>query len=256
VTTTGLLTDQVVLEQKRYWRNPAAAVFTFAFPVFFLIIFASINSGASVTSLGKINFNQYYVPSIIAYGVMSACYVNVGIAICFRRDTGLLKRLRGTPLPPWAFVVGLVGSAYIVSAILVVITTAIGVVFYDVTLYPGRFLALAVALLVGAACFAALGVAVSTVVPNADAAPAIVNAAFFPIVFLSGTFFPIPAGSWLTKVANVFPVRHFIQAVFATFDPRRVGSSFAWRHLAVMAVWGAVGAVFAARRFKWEPRRR
>ena len=100
----------------------------------------------------------------------------------------------------------------------------------------------------------ALGVAIASLVPNADAGPAIVNAIFFPLVFLSGTFFPVSPDSVLARIADFFPVRPFLQATFATFDPLEVGSRLHWGDLAVVAAWGLAAGVVAVRRFRWEPR--
>jgi ABC-2 type transport system permease protein len=113
---------------------------------------------------------------------------------------------------------------------------------------------LVLVLVVGAASFSAIGVALAAIVPNADAAPAIVNAVFFPLVFLSGTFFPVDPDSVLAKIAGVFPVRPFLQATFATFDPLHTGSRLQWDDLAVVAAWGIFAAFVAVRRFRWEPR--
>ena len=124
-----------------------------------------------------------------AFGVISACYTNLAIALSFRRDSGVLKRVRGTPLPPWVFMAGNIGSSLIVSALLVALTTLAGVLFYGVV-FPGRWVALVLTLAVGAFCFCALGLAMTTVIPTATASPAIVNGVLFPILFISGTFFP------------------------------------------------------------------
>jgi ABC-2 type transport system permease protein len=251
-----LAADQVVLEQKRFWRNPASAVFTFMFPIFFLVIFGSLNTATQIGSLGGIDFNQFFTPNIVAFGVMSACWVNLGINLPFRRDTGLLKRIRGTPMPPWVFLVGVVTNAFLVTALLTVIVVAFGVVAYGVTFPLVRLPDLILVLLVGASAFSAIGIAVASLVPNADAGPAIVNAVYFPLVFLSGTFIPVSSTSTLGRIGSVFPVRHFLQATFATFDPLRVGSRLSWGDLAVVAIWGVAAALFALENFDWEPRTR
>jgi ABC-2 type transport system permease protein len=254
VTGIRLAADQVVLEQKRFWRNPASAVFTFMFPIFFLVIFGSFNVGTRLGSLGDIDFNQFFTPNIVAFGVMSACWVNLGINLPFRRDTGLLKRVRGTPMPPWVFLAGVVANAFLVSALLTVVVVGFGEVAYGVTFPLERLPDLVLVLLVGASAFSAIGIAVASLVPNADAGPAIVNAVYFPLVFLSGTFFPVKSSSVLGRIGSVFPVRPFLQATFATFDPLRVGSHLSWRDLAVVAIWGVAAALFALKRFRWEPR--
>lgn len=251
----ALLGRQIRYEQKLYWRSPSSAMFTFAFPILLLVIFASLNQGATIQALGGISYNQYYVPGIVAFGVISACYSNLAIALCFRRDAGVLKRIRGTPLPPWIFMAGNIGSSLVVSALLVVLTTAAGVAFYGVT-FPGRYGALMLVLVMGAFCFCSLGLAITVLIPVATGSPAIVNGLLFPILFISGTFYPVQGESWLGRIASVFPVRHFEEAVFAVFDPRVTGSGIEPRPLVVMLLWGAAALVVAVRGFRWEPLRK
>ena len=255
MSALGLLARQVRFEQKVYWRSPSSAMFTFLFPILLLVIFATMNQGTTLRALGGISYNQYYVPGIVAFGVISACYSNLAIGLCFRRDSGVLKRIRGTPLPPWIFMAGNIGSSLIVSALLTVLTIAAGVGFYGVV-FPGRYAALLLTLVVGAFCFCSLGLAVTALIPVATASPAIVNGLLFPILFISGTFFPVEPGSWLARIASVFPIRHFEEAMFAVFDPRRPGSGLDARALGVMLLWGAIAVAVAVRGFRWEPGRR
>jgi ABC-2 type transport system permease protein len=253
----ALSVHQLRYEQKSYWRNPAAAGFTFIFPILFLVIFASINKDDTVGFLGGINYNQYYIPGIMCFGVISATFTNLAMTLCIRRDSGILKRLRGTPLPTSAMLGGLLLNAVVVAAILSALVGAIGFLFYSLD-FPGHWPALIVSLLIGALAFAALGVAVSTLVPNADAAPAVVNGILFPILFVSGVFFPIESNeSWLARIGEFFPVRHFVNAVFTAFDPRQASGpahGWAWSDLAVVGAWAVVGVVVAVRSFRWEPR--
>lgn len=256
MSVVSLSVHQLRYEQKSYWRNPAAAVFTFAFPILFLVIFASLNFDSTIDFLGGLAYNQYYVPGIITFGVISATYTNLAMTVCIRRDAGILKRLRGTPLPASALLGGLILNALVVSAILAALTMAVGVVFYDVT-FSGHWLALVVALGAGAATFCALGVAVSALVPNADAAPAIVNGILFPVLFLSGVFFPVDPDSVLGRIADFFPIKPFVDAVFAAFDPRGpagITHGFAWPDIAKLAIWGLVATIVAVRKFQWDPR--
>ena len=254
MSTASLAVHQLKYEQKSYWRNPASAFFTFAFPVMFLVIFASLNTGNTVDFLG-VDYNQYYVPGIICFGVISATYTNLAMTLSIRRDSGILKRLRGTPLPTGSLFGGLLLNALVISVILTAIVMIVGISFYDVV-FPGHWPALLIALLVGAGTFSALGIAITIVIPNADAAPAIVNGVLFPILFLSGVFFPIQNDTTIAKIADFFPIRHFVDAVFTAFDPRLphgVSHGFAWRDIGVMLVWLAVGAVASIRHFRWEP---
>ena len=252
--TFALVARQIRYEQKLYWRSPSSAVFTFAFPILLLVIFATLNVGTTIASLGGISYNQYYVPGIVALGVISACYTNIAIGLCFRRDSGVLKRIRGTPLPPWVFMAGNIGSSLVVSLLLVALTTTVGILFYGVT-FPGRWTALGLTLAVGAFCFCALGLAMTVIISTATAAPAIVNGVLFPILFISGTFFPVPPTSPLGRIAAVFPVRYFEEAMFAVFDPRVRGSGIEVLPLLVMFAWGLAALIVAVRRFRWEPRR-
>jgi ABC-2 type transport system permease protein len=247
----ALLVRQVGYEQKLYWRSPSSAVFTFAFPILLLVIFGTLNVGVTIRALGGITYNQYYVPGIVAFSVISACYTNLAIALCFRRDTGALKRLRGTPLPPWMFMAGTIGSSLVVSVLLAALTTLVGVLFYGV-IFPGRWTALALTLAVGAFCFCSLGLAMTVFISTATASPAIVNGLLFPVLFISGTFSPVEPTSVLGVIASIFPIRHFEQAVFAVFDPRGIGSGIDVGALAWMLAWGVGGLLVAVRGFRWE----
>jgi ABC-2 type transport system permease protein len=181
---------------------------------------------------------------------MGVTFTNLAISVTFKREAGTLKRVRGSALPSWIYLGGLIGNSVVVGVLLTALVIAFGVVAYGVSI-PGNIAALVLTLAVGAASFCALGLAVTTIVPNADAAPAIVNLVFFPLLFISGTFFPISKGSVLTKVADVFPVRHFITGTFASFDPH-AHSSLRGGDLLVMGAWGVAGLLVAVRRFKWE----
>jgi ABC-2 type transport system permease protein len=137
--------------------------------------------------------------------------------------------------------------------VLTLLTTVFGIAVYGIHT-PQHILAAAVSVAVGALVFCALGLAMTIVIPNADAGPAIVNGVFLPIVFISGTFFPVPDTSVLAKIAEVFPVRHFINAMFTAFDPARQSSSgFNGMDLLIMAAWGLGAVVVCVLRFRWEP---
>jgi ABC-2 type transport system permease protein len=237
-------------ENRAFWRNPAAAFFTFVFPLLFMVIF-NVLFGAEAAI--------FFTPAIIVFGVVTATYTNLAMTVTIARDEGVLKRIRGTPLPAWAYLAGKIGHAVGIAFLLVVIVAAFGALVYDVEFPWGALPALVVVLVVAVIAFSALGLAVSGLIPNADAAPAIVNGVLFPILFVSGVFFPIEGDAFLGQVGDVFPVRHFVNAVFAAFDPRiahGMAHGWAWGDLAVVAIWGVVGAVVAVRFFRWDPRRK
>jgi ABC-2 type transport system permease protein len=198
--------------------------------------------------------STFYVAAMAAFAVITACYTNLAIGVCFQRDAGILKRVRGTPLPGPAYLSARVLHAVIVSVLLVAITAAFGAAFYGSDLPSGvDLLVFIFTVLVGAASFAALGLAVTAIVPNADAAPPVVNVTILPILFLSDIFIPLGEDSpaWVDFVGLVFPVRHFSEAMQAGF----IGTEFEWTDVVVVAVWGLAGLVLAARFFSWEPRR-
>ena len=248
----GLLARQIGYEQRAFWRNASAAVFTFVFPLLMLVIFGTINRDARIGMLGGLSYNQYFVPGIVAFGVISACYTKLAMTLTIQREAGVLKRLRGTPLPPWLFMAGQIGSSLLVSALLVALTTALGVAAYGVR-FPGHWVALALALAAGAFCFCALGIAITAAIPSATAAPAIVNGLLFPVLFISGTFYPLAPGSWLARVAELLPIRPFEEALFRAFDPGAAGHAVAVQPLVALALWGVGALLVALRSFRWEP---
>jgi ABC-2 type transport system permease protein len=252
--SAGVVARQLRWEQKMFWRNPAAAAFTFAFPIMFLVIFMAINGGNQVSvATGHIRFAQYYVPAIIGFGLISACYTNLAFTLSINRENGILKRLRGTPLAPGAYLSGVVCNVIVIGLILTALTTAMGLLFYHVT-FPNRYLGLAVTVAAAGFCFSALGIAVSTFVPNEDAAPAIINFILFPLLFISGTFGAIKDTSALAQIANVFPIRHLILMLVAVFNPHATGTGLSLSNLGVLLLWGVIGIAVSLRRFRWEPR--
>jgi ABC-2 type transport system permease protein len=194
------------------------------------------------------------VAATATFGVISACYTNIAMSTVATREEGILKRLRGTPLSPLAYLSARVLHAVAVGGLLVVITLAFGALVYDAVLPSGESLVQFVAtFLVGSLTFAALALAISGVIPNAEAAPPIVNASILPLLFISGVFIPLgdDAPRWMTVIADVFPVKHFVDAMLNSF----LELAFDWADVAVVAVWGVGGLLLATRTFSWEPRR-
>jgi ABC-2 type transport system permease protein len=250
-----LLLHQFRFDQKIFWRNPAAVFFTVMLPIIFLFIFATIFGNDTIEARNNLKVSTYYVPGIITLAVTSATLVSLAISLTRSREDGVLKRLRGTPVPTSAVVAGRVGNAIVVSALMVVLVTLIGYLVYDVSL-PGKTIpAILVTLVVGAATFSCLGFALTMVIPTEEAAPAVTNAIILPLYFLSGVFIPeteIPDG--VLQVADVLPVRPFFEALLTGFDPATIGSGFEPGRLAVVAAWGLLGLVVALRGFPWTPR--
>ena len=219
------------------------------------MIFTAINGNDTIHYTGgSVKFAQYYVPAILSFGLISACYTNLALTLCYRRENGLLKRTRGTPLRPSLYLGGVIGNVVVVALILSALVIALGLTVYGVT-FPGKYLGLAVTVVVGAFCFSAIGIMVSALVPNEDAAPAIVNFILFPLLFISGTFGRVPVDSALGRVSSIFPVRALVESMVAVFDPFEHGTGIGAGHIAVMLAWGVGSMLVALRVFRWEPRR-
>ncbi|MDX6632624.1 MAG: type transport system permease protein [Solirubrobacterales bacterium] len=250
-----LVWHQFRFDQKIFWRNPAAVFFTIMLPIIFLFIFATIFGNHTIAARHGLKVKTYYVPGIITLAVSSATLVSLAISLTRSREDGVLKRLRGTPAPAWAIVAGRVGNSIVVSALMVVLLTAIGRIVYGVHLPGATIPAIVVTLLVGASAFSCLGFALTSVIPSEEAAPAFTNAIVLPLYFLSGVFIPeteIPDG--VLHVANVFPVRPMFEALLTGFDPTTTGAGFEPGRLAVVAAWGLLGLAIAVRGFAWTPR--
>ncbi len=245
---------QLYFEQLNFWLNPIAAVFTIGFSVVFLVLLGASAGSSTSSALGGVKVIQYYVPGFLAYGVMSTCFNALATSLVVRREMGLLKRLRLSPIPTSALLAAICGSALVISFVQVVVVLLIGKLGYHVRL-PHNMAALIVALVVGAMVFTAIGIAMSTLIPNQEAAGPIVSIVFFVLLFLSGLWFPINPNSGLAKVSSYFPIRQMIEAVYAPFDPRPGVSGWAWGDLAAMAVWGVAAVIVAVRLWSWAPRR-
>ena len=254
MSAVSMTATQIRYVNKSFWRNPASAFFTFAFPLMFLVIFTSL-LGHYTIQIGtrSVNSATYYVASMATFAVITACYNNIAIQLTFQRDAGVLKRTNGTPLPSSSFLGARIVHALLISVLLVVITAAFGKAFYSASIPTGltlvRFL---IVLVVGAASFCALGLAVTAAIPNAEASAAIVNATILPLLFLSGIFIPFGNNtpSWILWIARVFPVKHFADGMQAGF----LGTAFHWTDTLIVAIWGLAGLLLAIRFFSWEPR--
>jgi ABC-2 type transport system permease protein len=255
VTGARLAIHQFRFDQKVFWRNPASVFFTVMLPLIFLFIFATIFGNDEIEERG-VKTTTYYVPAIISLAVISATMQSLAINLTQDRERGLLKRVRGTPLPTQVFVAGRVGNSLVVSVLMVVLVAVIGRLVYDVSIPTDRLPAVLVALAVGAFAFCCLGFALTAAIPSEDAAPAISNAVVLPLYFISGIFIPdseIPQG--VLDFADLFPIRHFFEAFFTAWDPNTTGAGFEWGDLAFVAAWGVAGLLVALYAFRWEPRR-
>jgi ABC-2 type transport system permease protein len=235
------------LERRMFWRNPSAAFFSFLLPLLFLFLFGAIFSG------NQKNLNVI-VPGIAGMSVMSTTFSALAMNMTFLREAGVLKRIRGTPLPPISYLGGLTANAVTNAFIQLAVVVVAGRIFFGIG-WPKNWIDLIVFGAVGVGALAALGVAWSHVIPNFDAAPAYTNIVFLPVIFISGVFYDVDtAPQFLRDIAQVLPLTHVINGLSAALV---TGASLTDRagDLAVVALWGAFGAFFAIRGFSWESER-
>jgi ABC-2 type transport system permease protein len=239
-------------------RNGQAHFFTLALPVAFLLIFATVFGSKTVpVAGGLIHTSVYYVPGIIALGIIQAAVSNLAISLTAQRENGILKRRRATPVSAGVLVTSRALTAVTVSVVMTGVLAVIGALAYGAHVPAGHAAALAVTVLVGAASFGALGFALATLIRGADLAQPTIAAITLPLYFISGIFLATTLlPHWLLNVADVFPVRPFQQALLAAYNPYSSGTGFAGRDLLIMAAWGIAGLLIATRRFRWTPQSR
>jgi len=222
----------------------------------FLVIFTVLfgNGKIQVGPGTTVSVATFYVPAISVFAVITACYTNTAISLTFSRDAGGLKRLRGSPLPAWAYMFARIAHSTLIAILLVAICAAFGAIFYHATLPTRTLPAFLLSLIVGAGAFCALGVAVTAFIPNADASPAVANATALPLLFISNVFVPLQnPPAWLDVTSKIFPVRHFADAMIGSFFSLS-SSGLQTNDLLVMGAWGMAGLLVALRFFSWEPR--
>lgn len=260
-SAVGLVWGQIRYQNKIFWRTPIAAFFTLVFPLMFLVVFGLVLGADDIEGTG-LTVAQFYAPALAVFGAVSATYTNVAIGTAIARDEGILKRVRGTPLPPWCYIAGRVGSAIYMGAISVIIMLAAGVAFYGLKVYWESVFALLVTFFVGVATFAVLGLLLASFAPSGDSAPALANATLLPLAFFSDIFIVTDGGTpgWILRFADIFPLRHFATTFIDGFEPVFVAEQSGWLDhlhwpdLAVMLVWLVGAAALALRYFTWEPR--
>lgn len=249
----SLFWHQLKAEQRVFWRSREAAIFVFLFPpLLFLLLAAVFGDGASEEG---IPISTYLVAGLLGYAVANTSLGGLAITLVVRREYGILKRLRSTPLPAALYLAATLVSNLVIVALQSAVVLALGVGLFDAKL-PENTLSLVLALALGALSFAGLGLACAALIGSADAVAAVVNVVVLPMSFLSGSFGPadeLPA--FLQAIKDVLPLGYLIELVLNAY----VDGEAVWEYptaIAVVAAWGAVGYVVARRRFGWEPRER
>jgi len=249
----GLIAWQIRYEQRAYWRNRGRGIFTFVFPLMFLVIFASLNRGAHLSSLGGIPYDDFFVPGILAYGLIATTFVNMAISTAILRDQGVLKRMQGTPLPPWGYVAARIGSTLVIVLTMTALVLGLGAIAYGVHIRASTLPGLIATLALGTAVFTSLGIGITRFIPNAEAAPVVVNLLILPLTFISSIWFPTTGmPNWLVDIAKFFPIRALADGLQHAFNPFTTGAGFDGQDLRTLAIWTAVG-IFLMMRFLRRP---
>src|SRR3954469_21592360 len=238
---------QYRLERRMFWRNPSAAFFNFVLPLLLLALFGAIFAGRQKDL-------DVIVPGIAGMAVMTTTFTAIAMNLTFLREQGILKRVRGTPMPSSAYLAGLAGNAITNTALQVAIVVVAGRLVFG-TGWPDDVLSMLAFVVLGAACFASLGVALSHAIPNFESAPAYVNAVFLPLIVISGAFYDADkAPAVLRDIAEVLPLKHLIDGLSGAMVKHQAIGSHGVAVL-VLVLWGVAGAVLAVRGFSWERRR-
>jgi ABC-2 type transport system permease protein len=254
--TTALAAHQALDDQRTFWRNRTRAFFSFALPLMFLVIFASLNHGDRLEDRGMIPADAFVVPGLLAYAVIMATFTNLATDLAIMRDSGVLKRVRGTPLPVSAFIAGKIASAVVVAVAVSALTLLVADLAFGVSLPSGNLPGLVLALLAGTACCAALGIGATGLIRSADSAAAVTSALVLPLTFISGVwgeFGGLP--EWLHRIAQAFPIQHLANALQVAFDPRTAAPGISGGDLLVLGLWLAAGAWLSLRVLHAELRR-
>jgi ABC-2 type transport system permease protein len=234
-----------------YYRRRELAFFTFALPLIMLFLLGSVYGNDRIKAEGNIHASDYLLAGMLGYGAIATGFAGLSIILVIRRESGILKRVRATPLPPWTYIIAVVGTTLVAYALEAVCMVAIGRLAFGT--HTQNMLSLALALLLTAATFTALGLALTAAIKSAEGSSAIVNAIYLPASFISGVFFsPHSFPEFLKAIADALPLVYAIRLV----RDIALHGQHIWDRpgdVAVIAAWGLVGGLVAARRFRWEP---
>ncbi len=254
MSSAAVLRRQFRADLTRFWRNPQSRTFTVLLPLVFLVIFEAIFKGTTIVEGREIEITTFYVPGIMTLGIISASYVNLTQAVVAQRESGELKRLRGTPLPAGFVICSRAAVGVVVAIVMSALLLVVGRVVYGVSFPQAELGWMILAVVLGAASFACVAFAVSTRVRSTESAAPATNLTVLPLYFISGVFVPetqIP--KLMHDIAVVFPVYHLAHVMRWTFVAPS-GSSVPAGDLVVLAAWGIGALLVAARAFRWSPR--
>lgn len=250
----------LVARQTRYQllffsRVPVAMFFTLFLPIIMLVLFNALFGDEVIeTDVGSWSVRQFYTGGLAAYTAVSATYTNLANLVPIRRDEGVLKRWKSTPLPTWIYISGFVLSAVVIAVVGVLLMLTMGVLLYDLQIDWAKMPAAAVTFVVGVSSFAALGMALAALISSASSAAAAANATILPLAFISDVFVVTDDGpSFLLTIGRCFPLKPFVNAFQDCFSPVVDGPAFNFAALGFVAPWGLAGLFVAVKKFSWEP---
>lgn len=232
-------------------RDPMTVFFGVAFPLIMLVFFSAIYGSAA--TWGGLPLPQYLAAALSVYGVCVIAYVNLAGRICEDRERRILKRLRSTPLPPWATIVGRITAAVILGLAALALVFGTGALLFDVTIEPVAALVTVATFIVTVATAAALGILLASAVRSPQSAIALALGTLLPLSMISDIFISAPElPAAMSAISWTFPLRHMVVVTVLASSGQELGSEW-WLHLAVVALWGLAAAALATRLFRWEP---
>jgi ABC-2 type transport system permease protein len=244
-----LLWHEVKTELLLYTRSRELAFFTFLLPMIFFVLLGSTYGNDTVDG---VKGSRFLEAGMIGYGAISIAFAGLAIVLVIRRENGILKRLRATPLPAWAYIAAVLTAFLLAFAVEVIGLVVLGRVLFGIAV-PDRIASLALALLLGAVAFCGLGIGLTALIRSAEGASAVVNAIYLPMSFIAGAFFsPRHFPSVLRSIADVLPLTYFLRLVRNVM----LHGHEIWTqgtNVAVIAAWGLAGVIVALRYFRWEP---
>ena len=248
-----LVFHQLAAEQRMFWRSREAAIFIFVFPLLLYSLLSSVYSH-DITFHGKrYPSADVLLAGLFGYGAANTAFAGLAIILVGRRETGTLKRLRATPLPPATYLTAVILSTLVVFALQAVALLALGGGLFGASA-PDNAFGFVASVVLGVACFAGMGLGAAALIRSSDGASAVVNVVLLPMAFLSGSFGPTrDYPDFLKAISDALPLTYFLKVVNGVYLD---GDSFFAKPgaLAVIAGWGVAGIVIAFRRFSWMPR--
>ena len=259
MSDVALVRREFGYERHAFLRDPQAVFFSVGLPLLYVVIFVSLFGNQTIDFVyegqpGPLKAHTIMLAGFIAIGVISATFFNLTVTLVQQRESGILKRFRGTPLPTWAFIAGHVGTSTMLGGLVATALLALGRLAYGIPVPLAGLPAFALALVVASGAFCCLGFAFTLAVKKASAALPLGTGVTLALYFLSGNFFVIDKPPFLLRaVGAFFPVKHLNRAMLTPLNPNAHGLRIEWVDLLVIAAWGMAGPLVTLRLFRWTP---